>query len=60
MASCERCGKGKTFGRNVSHSKHHTSRTFLPNIHRATVVVNGKAVRMDLCTRCLRTLTKAG
>ncbi len=55
---CEVCGKVAGFGHNVSHSKHKTNRRFLPNIHPATVTVNGKLKRLNLCTRCLRTLNK--
>jgi len=46
------------FGNNVSHSKRHTKRRWLPNIHRVTLVVDGKKKRMNLCTRCLRTQHK--
>jgi len=60
MAKCEMCGKGPQFGHNVSHSKKATNRRFSPNIQRVRVVVDGRARRMRLCTRCLRTLTKVG
>ncbi|UCD09201.1 MAG: 50S ribosomal protein L28 [Dehalococcoidales bacterium] len=55
---CEICGKTPQFGHNVSHSKRHTNRKWVPNIHPATVNVDGKQTRMSLCTRCLRTLNK--
>jgi large subunit ribosomal protein L28 len=60
MAKCEMCGKGPQFGHNVSHSKRATKRQFKPNIQRVRVKVNGQMRRMYLCTRCLRTLNKAG
>ena len=48
------------FGFNVSHSKRHTPRRWLPNVQRARVLVNGVARRMYACTRCIRTLQKRG
>lgn len=59
---CDMCGKGPLFGHAVSHSKIHTKRTFDPNIHPATIEIDGKSKRVNICTRCLRThnkLTKA-
>jgi len=58
VAQCEVCGKTKTFGNNVSFSKRRTNRDFRPNVHRKHVVIQGEAVRLDICTRCLRTLGK--
>ncbi|MGB2855191.1 MAG: 50S ribosomal protein L28 [Dehalococcoidia bacterium] len=55
---CELCGKGPQFGNNVSHSKRHTKRQWLPNLQTATVVIDGKKKRMNICTRCLRTQNK--
>ena len=56
---CELCGKTPLFGNNVSHSMRHTRRHWIPNIHPATITVNGKSKRVNLCTRCLRTQHKA-
>ncbi len=58
MAACGICGKIPTTGYNVSHSKRHTKRTWQPNVHRATIYPNGKAERVYICTRCLRTQSK--
>ncbi len=55
---CDVCGRGPAFGHNVSHSKRRTNRMFRLNIHRATIPVNGKPKKVDICTRCLRTLYK--
>jgi len=60
MAKCEKCGKSPQFGHNVSHSKKATKRQFKPNIQRVRVMVDGREQRMYLCTRCLRTMNKAG
>ena len=55
---CEICGKTPMFGENVSHSKQHTNRSFDPNVHAATILVDGKMKQMNLCTRCIRTQNK--
>ena len=34
MAKCSVCGKGVTFGHNVSHSNRKTNRTWKPNIRK--------------------------
>ncbi|RJQ39074.1 MAG: 50S ribosomal protein L28 [Dehalococcoidia bacterium] len=52
---CDLCGKSPQFGHNVSHSKRHTPRRWRPNIHPVTIRQGGKALRLNLCTRCLRT-----
>ncbi len=57
---CEVCGKARQFGHNVSHSKRRTNRELVPNIHPATVLVQGQMKKLNLCTRCLRTLHKTG
>ena len=54
MAKCEVCGKGVTFGCNVSHSNRKTNRTFKPNIRKVKVVDNGTHKTVNVCSRCLR------
>jgi large subunit ribosomal protein L28 len=56
---CDLCGKAKTFGHNVSHSKRHTNRPWLANIHPAIIEIDGQMKRMNLCTRCIRDQHKA-
>jgi len=46
-------------GHNVSHSKVHTKRRFLPNLQQAHITVKGRVVKARVCTRCLRTQAKA-
>ncbi|MGQ9910380.1 MAG: 50S ribosomal protein L28 [Candidatus Flexifilum sp.] len=58
MAVCENCGKKPMWGNQRSHSMRATRRMFLPNIQRVTVMENGKAVKKDLCTKCIKTLAK--
>jgi large subunit ribosomal protein L28 len=56
---CEVCGKGPLSGHNVSHSKVHTKRRFMPNLQTAHVTIKGRMVKARVCTRCLRTQAKA-
>jgi large subunit ribosomal protein L28 len=56
---CEICGKGPQFGHSVSHSKKATKRRWLPNIQRITVQDGQTSKRINVCTRCLRTLHKS-
>ncbi len=58
MAKCEICGKTPQFGHNVSHSMRHTKRQFRVNVQKTTIVERGKARKVKVCTRCLRTLGK--
>jgi len=51
---CEICGKGTTFGNNVSHSNKRTRRDFKPNIQKVKVEYMGKIRNMNICTRCLK------
>lgn len=59
MAKCEICGKSPMFGHNVSHSKRATNRMFRPNIQRKHIMIDGKMCRVQICTRCLRTLSRS-
>lgn len=54
MAKCELCGKGVTFGQNVSHSNRKTNRTFKPNIRKVKIVEGGTYKTVYVCSRCLR------
>ena len=54
MAKCAICGKGVTFGHNVSHSNRKTNRAWKPNIRKVKAVVNGKHTTVCVCSRCLR------
>lgn len=64
---CDICGKSTVFGRNIRH-RHagrwerkapRTNRVFRPNVHKQTIRVNGARVKVNICTRCLRTLSKS-
>ncbi|MCD6216566.1 50S ribosomal protein L28 [bacterium] len=56
---CDICGKGPMSGNSVSHSHRKTRRKFYPNLHRVTIEENGRKVRKKICTRCLKTMSKA-
>ncbi|TKJ33724.1 50S ribosomal protein L28 [bacterium (candidate division B38) B3_B38] len=51
---CAFCGKGVQFGRRISHAHNVTRRKFQPNLHRMRVNIGGRAQRVYVCTRCLR------
>jgi large subunit ribosomal protein L28 len=60
MAKCEICGKKPSFGNNVSHAKNRTRRMWRPNVQKTTLTLDGGvAVQVKLCTKCLRTVSKA-
>ena len=54
MAKCSICGKGVTFGHNVSHSNRKTNRVWKPNIRKVKAVVDGTNKTVNVCSRCLR------
>ncbi|OIP23612.1 50S ribosomal protein L28 [bacterium CG2_30_33_46] len=58
MRVCDICGKGTTFGHNVSHSNRKTNRKWLPNLQYKKINIDGAETRVRLCTRCLRSKTK--
>lgn len=57
--TCEVCGKHLMFGHNKSHADNRTPRVFAPNIQTTRLMLDGKYRRVKICTRCLRTLSKA-
>jgi large subunit ribosomal protein L28 len=58
---CEVCGKGPSFGNNVSHANNKTRRVWYPNLQKVRVLKKNNVVRMRVCTRCIRSgkVTKA-
>ncbi|MDY6795957.1 MAG: 50S ribosomal protein L28 [Actinomycetota bacterium] len=51
---CDICGKKPSFGNNVSHSHRKTRRRWNPNIQKVRAVVDGKPVRLNVCTKCMK------
>jgi large subunit ribosomal protein L28 len=58
MAVCEICGKKPMHGHNVSFSERRTRRLFRPNIQKTKVMRDGRLVSIQVCAKCLRTLSK--
>jgi large subunit ribosomal protein L28 len=68
---CEICGKSKAVGRSQKHKRgvagkrwrkavKATSRTFKPNLQKATLKINGEEKKMKVCTKCLKRIKKFG
>lgn len=51
---CSICGKGTAAGNSRSHALNISKRTFRPNIHKATVEIDGKVQRAYVCTKCMK------
>jgi large subunit ribosomal protein L28 len=51
---CEICGKGPTVGHRVSHAHNLTNRRWLPNLQKVNAKVDGKPVKMVVCTQCIK------
>lgn len=56
---CDNCKKGIMYGHKVSHAKNRSNRTWKPNLHKKTVVFNGKKMNARLCTKCIKLFKKA-
>ena len=58
---CEVCGKGPSFGNNVSHANNKTRTVWRPNVQKVKTVKNGTVATIKVCTRCIRSgfITKA-
>lgn len=54
MAKCEICGKSQVFGIKVSHSHRRSNRPWKPNVRKVKAMVGGTPMRVNVCTRCLR------
>lgn len=55
---CDICERKPMFGNNVPFSQHRTRRRFVLNVHRRRIEVNGTPRTVNVCTRCLRTMSK--
>lgn len=51
---CEICNKGPLVGNNVSHANNKTKRRSLPNLQKVRANVEGRPMRVRVCTRCLK------
>ncbi len=68
---CFNCGKGTIHGTQHRHKpgvagrQHlrrapHTPKDFIPNLHSALIIENGRTQKVLLCTKCRRLLKKLG
>ena len=57
---CEISGVGPMSGNRRSHSMRATRRKWNPNLHKVTVMVDGKPQRVKISAGTLRTLKKKG
>lgn len=51
---CMICGKRPVSGNNISHAHNLTRRRWLPNLQSVRAKVEGRTVRMTVCTGCLK------
>jgi large subunit ribosomal protein L28 len=51
---CDVCGKGPSFGNNISHSHRRTRRRWNPNIQTVRAQVDGAPKRLKVCTSCIK------
>jgi large subunit ribosomal protein L28 len=55
---CDVCQRRPLYGNNVSHSQRRTRRRFVLNVQRRHMRVDGTMRTINICTRCLRTMSK--
>ncbi len=51
---CDICGKKTISGNNISHAHNKTRRRWLPNLQGVRAQINGRPVRMRVCTTCIK------
>lgn len=51
---CDKCGKGKQIGHNVSHANNKTKKQWLPNLQTVNIIENGRKQKARLCTKCIK------
>jgi len=51
---CFVCDKKPMIGMSVSHSNRHTKRSWLPNLQKVFILVEGKKRKEYVCTKCLK------
>ncbi|RKZ29947.1 50S ribosomal protein L28 [bacterium] len=51
---CDICGKRPRSGRNVSHAHNRNLRKYYPNLQTIRADVDGRPVKMTVCTRCIK------
>ena len=51
---CSVCNKGRTYGHAVSHSNIKTNRSWMPNLKKVRVKIDGTVKQVYVCKHCLR------
>lgn len=51
---CEICGKGTSFGKQVSDSNRRTNTKRKPNLQKVKVWHEGEKKKMTVCTQCIK------
>lgn len=51
---CYVCEKGPQTGNSVSNANNKRKRRFMPNLQRVRILEGGRALRVRVCTRCLK------
>jgi large subunit ribosomal protein L28 len=51
---CDICGKGPSFGHNVSHANNKSNRRWYPNLQTVRALVDGEVKRLKVRTQCIR------
>jgi len=51
---CDICGKGPSFGNNVSHANNKTRTVWHPNLQKIKAIRDGHVRSIKVCTRCIR------
>ena len=51
---CEICGKGRQVIMKVSHAHNRSKKVSNANVQKVRALVNGKPMRIRVCTRCIK------
>lgn len=51
---CDVCGKGPSFGNQVSNANNRTTRRWYPNLQVVRTKVGTETKRLRVCTQCIR------
>lgn len=54
MAKCFVCNRQRMAGQNVSHANNVTKRVFNVNLQSVRALVEGRPMKVKVCTRCIR------
>ncbi|MBU0648300.1 50S ribosomal protein L28 [Patescibacteria group bacterium] len=55
---CYKCGRTAMAGNNVSHSNIKTKRRFNLNLQKKRIVESGVSKKVNMCTKCIKSMSK--